>query len=137
MTARPSRFFILAALLAVGTLTVFVLNRRAPACGGDGKIMTSQADCVSWGFDAATCKAAVEKARAATVRAAPRHEDSMACETQFTDCFEAQGGFYPRPSFCLRAEAKGVSEPFDLHYLEYESDRQNRKKTHEVPIRLP
>jgi len=130
----PNKLFIGAALLAVVALAAFVATRRAPACGGDGKIMSTQSECVSWGFDAASCKAAVEKARAVAERAAPRQENSIACETRFTDCFEASGGgFYPRPSFCLRSNA--LSEPFDLHYLEYESDRMNRKKTHEVQIR--
>jgi len=35
----------------------------------------------------------------------------------------------------LRAPATAASEPTDMHYLEYESDRMNRKKTHEVPIK--
>lgn len=136
MIRIPSKMFILAALLAVAALGLFVATRRAPACGGEGKIMSTPAECASWGFDAQTCKAAVEKARAIVERAAPRMESSTQCETQFTDCFASQnGGFYPRPSFCLRAAANGASEPFDLRYLEYESDRMNRKKTHEVPIK--
>lgn len=136
MIKAPSKMFILAVLLAAGALGLFVATRRAPACGGDGKIMSTQAECASWGFGAQTCKAAVEKARAIAVRAAPRIENAMQCETQFTDCFASHdGGFYPRPAFCLRAVAGGVSEPFDLRYLEYESDRMNRKKTHEVPIK--
>jgi uncharacterized protein YgiB involved in biofilm formation len=136
MIKIPSKIFIAAALLAAGALGLFVATRRPPACGGEGKIMSTQAECASWGFDKETCKTAIERARAAAERSAPRIENAIQCETQFTDCFASQsGGFYPRPSFCLRASAAGASEPFDLHYLEYESDRMTRKKTHEVPIK--
>ncbi|HMK90555.1 MAG TPA: DUF1190 domain-containing protein [Methylocystis sp.] len=136
MAKVPSKFFIGAALLVAVLLGAYVATRRAPACGGDGKIMSTQAECLSWGVDAAACKAAIEKVRAIAERAAPRVANAIQCETQFTDCFESpNGGFYPRPAFCLRATANGASEPFDLRYLEYESDRMNRKKTHEVPIK--
>jgi len=55
------------------------------------------------------------------------------CEVRFSDCFEAPGGgFSPRPSFCLRPD-KGA-EPQEVRYLEYESDRMNRKKTKEVRV---
>ncbi len=135
MSRTPSKIFIFAAILAIGGLGLFVATRRAPACHGNGKIMSSQSDCLSWGFDAATCKAAVEKARAAAVRATPRLDDSIQCETQFTECFETpEGGFHPKPSFCLPASAKETAEPLELRYLQYESDRQNRKKTREVPF---
>jgi len=134
--SMPSRTFFIAAILVAGALAAFVMTRRTPACGGDGKIMSTQTECKGWGFDAATCKAVVEKARAIALRGTPRIENSIKCETQFTDCFEAQdGGYHPIPSFCLRAPASVSSEPTELRYLEYESDRQNRKKTHEVPIK--
>ena len=132
MSRLPSKKFIFAAIAAIAGLSIFVATRRTPACSGDGKIMSTQTECQGWGFDAATCKIAVEKARAIAVRAAPRVDDSIQCETQFTDCFEAPGGdFHPKPSFCLRASA---TEPTELRYLQYESDRMNRKKTREVPI---
>jgi uncharacterized protein YgiB involved in biofilm formation len=135
MSRMPSKKFIFAAILAMAGLGLFVATRRAPACHGDSKIMSSQSDCLSWGFDAATCKAAVEKARAAAARATPRLDDSLQCETQFTECFEApEGGFHPKPSFCLRASAKETAEPLEMRYLQYESDRMNRKKTREVPF---
>ena len=98
--------------------------------------MSTESECRAWGFDAATCKAVVAKARALAARATPRIENAIQCETQFTDCFAApDGGFHPKPSFCLQAPASEASEPKEARYLEYESDRMNRKKTHEVPIR--
>ncbi|MFY9628788.1 MAG: DUF1190 domain-containing protein [Methylocystis sp.] len=135
MPRLPSMKFILAVVIAIAALGAFIATRRTPACGADGKIMSTQSDCQAWGFDAATCKAVVEKARMIAIRAAPRLDNSIQCETQFTDCFEAQdGGFYPKPSFCLRGSGKEASEPTELRYLQYESDRMNRKKTREVPI---
>ncbi len=135
MSRMPSKKFIAAAILALAALGGFISTRRSPACQGDGKIMSSQTQCLTWGFDAATCKSAVDKARAAAARAAPRVDTSIQCETQFTDCFEAaDGGFHPVPSFCLRANASAASEPTELRYLQYESDRQNRKKTREIPF---
>jgi len=135
MSRMPSKKFLFVAILATAALGAFVATRRTPACGGDGKIMSTQTECVSWGFDAATCKTVVEKARAAAVRATPRLSDSIQCETQFTDCFEApDGGFHPKPSFCLRASAKEAPEPLEMRYLQYESDRMSRKKTREVPF---
>ena len=69
------------------------------------------------------------------MRATPRLSDSIQCETQFTDCFEGpDGGFHPKPSFCLRASAKEAPEPLEMRYLQYESDRMSRKKTREVPF---
>jgi uncharacterized protein YgiB involved in biofilm formation len=135
MNRMPSKKFIFAAILAVAALVGFVATRRSPACSGEGKIMSTQTECLNWGFDAATCKSAVEKARDAAVRATPRLDNSIQCETQFTDCFEApQGGFHPKPSFCLRASAKEAAEPLEMRYLQYESDRMNRKKTREIPF---
>jgi hypothetical protein len=93
--------------------------------------MASVADCQAWGLDAKLCKEAVEKARAVAARAAPKTETMFQCELRFTDCFEnPAGGFSPRPAFCLRADG----EPTEIRYLEYESDRRNRKKTKEVRI---
>jgi uncharacterized protein YgiB involved in biofilm formation len=135
MDRLPTKKFVFAVIVAVAALAAFVATRRTPACSGDGKIMSTQSECQGWGFDAATCKTVVEKARAIAIRSAPRQTNSIQCETQFTDCFEAQdGGFYPRPSFCLRASGKEQQEPTELRYLQYESDRMNRKKTREVPI---
>ncbi|MGA8169617.1 MAG: DUF1190 domain-containing protein [Methylocystis sp.] len=135
MGRTPSKKFIFAAVLAVAGLSAFVATRRAPACGGGGKIMSTQGECASWGFDATTCKTAVEKARASAVRATPRLDNSIQCETRFTDCFEApDGGFHPKPSFCLRQSAQQSAEPLEMRYLEYESDRMSRKKTREVPF---
>jgi hypothetical protein len=54
------------------------------------------------------------------------------CELRFSDCFQnAAGGFSPRPAFCLRAES---GDPKEVRYLEYESDRRNRKTTKEVRV---
>ncbi len=134
-SALPSKKFLLAAVVAVSALAAFVATRRAPACGGDGKIMSTLSECQAWGFDAATCKAVVQKAREAAVRSAPKMNNSIQCETQFTDCFEApDGAYYPKPSFCLRGSGKEALEPKELRYLQYESDRMNRKKTREIPI---
>ncbi|QGM46485.1 DUF1190 domain-containing protein [Methylocystis heyeri] len=131
----PSKKFLFAAAVAVAALVAFVATRRAPACGGNGKIMSTQTECRAWGFDAELCKTVVEKARAIAMRAAPKMSNSIQCETEFTDCFEApDGAFYPKPSFCLRGDGKTAQEPTELHYLRYESDRMNRKKTREVPI---
>ena len=136
MSRPPTKLFLLAAILTLAALVGFVATRRAPACSGDGKIMSTESECRAWGFDAATCKAVVAKARALAARATPRIENAIQCETQFTDCFAApDGGFHPKPSFCLQAPASEASEPKEARYLEYESDRMNRKKTHEVPIR--
>ncbi len=60
MSRMPSKKFLFAAILATAALGAFVATRRTPACGGDGKIMSTQTECVSWGFDAATCKTVVE-----------------------------------------------------------------------------
>ena len=103
MSRMPSKKFIFVAILAIAGLAAFVATRRTPACSGDGKIMSTQTECVSWGFDAATCKAVVEKARAAAVRATPRLSDSIQCETQFTDCFEATGRRLPSKAVLLPA----------------------------------
>jgi uncharacterized protein YgiB involved in biofilm formation len=121
---------IFAAVAAAGTVA-FYARRTIPACGENGKYMASVADCQAWGLDANLCKQAVEKARAVAARAAPKTETMFQCELRFTDCFEnPAGGFSPRPAFCLRADG----EPREVRYLEYESDRRNRKKTKEVRI---
>ncbi len=136
MSRPPTKIFVLAATLALAALIAFIVTRRAPACSGDGKIMSTQRECEGWGFDATTCKAVVEKARALAERATQRMESSIQCETQFAECFAASdGGFHPKPSFCLRAPANEASAPAEARYLEYESDRMNRKKTREVPIK--
>ena len=136
MIVAPSKLFIVLAALAAAALAAFVMTRRAPACGGNGQIMSSVGECKSWGIDFELCKAAVEKARAVAEKATPGFDNSVKCETRFTDCFKAADeSYHPLPAFCLKTPATAASEPFDLHYLEYESDRMNRKKTHEVPIK--
>jgi uncharacterized protein YgiB involved in biofilm formation len=136
MIAAPSKLFIALAVLAAAALTAFVMTRRAPACGGQGQIMSSVGECKSWGVDAEVCKAAVGKVRAIAQKATPSFDNSVKCETRFTDCFKASDdAYHPLPAFCLKTPATAASEPFDLHYLEYESDRMSRKKTHEVPIK--
>jgi uncharacterized protein YgiB involved in biofilm formation len=136
MLVTPSKGFIIAAVVVAAGFAIFVSTRRQPACGGNGQIMSTVSECKSWGFDEATCRAVVGKARAIAQRATPSMDNSVKCETQFTDGFKAEdGAYHPIPAFCLRQPASAGSEPTDMHYLEYESDRQNRKKTHEVPIK--
>jgi uncharacterized protein YgiB involved in biofilm formation len=127
------KFIIIAIAIAAAGFSAFYAFRRSPVCAGDGKYMASQNDCEAWGFTPETCKQAIEKARAVIARAAPKSETMFQCELRFSDCFQApEGGFSPRPSFCLRQD-KGA-EPLGVRYLEYESDRMNRKKTKEVRI---
>lgn len=127
------KFFIIAVAVVAAGFSAFYAFRRAPVCSGDGKYMATQTDCQAWGFDAEVCKQAIEKARAVVARAAPKTETMFQCEVRFSDCFEAPGGgFSPRPSFCLRPD-KGA-DPLEVRYLEYESDRMNRKKTKEVRV---
>jgi uncharacterized protein YgiB involved in biofilm formation len=131
MSKTPWKFILVAVALAVAGLSLFLARRTTPACAEGGKYMASLSDCQAWGLDAAPCKQAVEKARAVAARAAPKTETMFQCELRFTDCFEnPAGGFTPRPAFCLRSDG----EPKEIRYLEYESDRRNRKKTKEVRI---
>jgi uncharacterized protein YgiB involved in biofilm formation len=131
MSKSPLRYVLIFIALAAAGLFVFNARRTVPACAAEGKYMSSVADCQAWGLDAGLCKEAVEKARAVAARAAPKTETLFRCELRFTDCFEnPAGGFSPRPAFCLSAG----SEPKEIRYLEYESDRRNRKKTREVRI---
>lgn len=93
--------------------------------------MSTQAECQAWGVDQAVCAQAVAKAREALARVGPKTETMFQCELRFSDCFANPGGGYsPRPSFCL----KEGGEPTEIRYLEYESDRRNRKQTKEVRI---
>jgi uncharacterized protein YgiB involved in biofilm formation len=120
-------------LVAAGA-GLFWKFHRTPACSGDGQLMSTLNECQSWGVNAEICKDALAKAKEAATRAAPRSESSIQCEVRFSDCFEApEGGFYPRPSFCLRPAQTGA-QPNEIRYLEYESDRLNRKKTREIRI---
>lgn len=123
-----------AIILALGGFAVYYSLRRQPACAGDGRVMSTQTECVAGGLDPATCKAAVEKARAVAARAAPRLATSFQCELQYSECFEAEGAFVPRPSFCLRKEEKNAAQPTEIRYLEYVSDRMNRRTTREIRI---
>ncbi|GLI92538.1 DUF1190 domain-containing protein [Methylocystis echinoides] len=131
MGGTSLKYIIIFVALAGVAGGLFFSRRTIPVCAEDGKYMASLADCQAWGLDAKLCKEAVEKARAIAARAAPKTETMFQCELRFTDCFEnPTGGFSPRPAFCLRADA----EPKEVRYLEYESDRRNRKKTKEVRI---
>ena len=132
MTSSPFRLILIVAALVAGGFSLFYATRgRSPACTGDGKYMSTVADCKSWGLSEDACAAAVAKARAVAVRAAPKATTSPECETRFADCFDnGAGGFTPRPSFCLKSDG----EPSEIRYLEYQSDRRNRKSTREVRI---
>ncbi|HEY8162760.1 MAG: DUF1190 domain-containing protein [Methylocystis sp.] len=131
MAKAPLSIIVVFLALAAAGFSFFYARRTTPACAGDGKFMASLSDCQAWGFDAARCKQAVEKARAVAARAAPKTETLFQCELRFTECFQnPAGGFNPRPAFCLRPNG----EPEEIRYLEYESDRRNRKKTKEVRI---
>jgi hypothetical protein len=131
MTSTPLKLIFIIVALAAAGISFYYARRSAPACAEDGKYMSSAADCQAWGLDAALCKQAVEKARAVAARAAPKTETMFQCELRFSDCFEnPAGGFTPRPAFCLRSDG----EPKEIRYLEYESDRRNRKTTKEVRI---
>jgi uncharacterized protein YgiB involved in biofilm formation len=121
---------LLVALAAVG-FSFYYARRTAPACAAGGKFVSSLSDCQAWGFSADACKQAVEKARAVAARAAPKTENQFQCELRFTDCFaNPAGGFTPSPAFCLAAD----NEPKEIRYIEYESDRRNRRQTKSVPI---
>ncbi|MGD9545659.1 hypothetical protein [Methylocystis sp.] len=127
------RFVIIAVAVAAAGFSAFYAFRRSPVCSADGKFMATQNECEAWGFAPDTCKQAIEKARIVVARAAPKSETMFQCEVRFSDCFQApDGGFSPRPSFCLRPGAN--AEPLEVRYLEYESDRRNRKKTKEVRV---
>ncbi|MFO1123914.1 MAG: DUF1190 domain-containing protein [Methylocystis sp.] len=127
------KFVIIAVAIVAAGFSVFYALRRSPVCSGDGKYMATQNDCEAWGFTPEVCKQAIEKARVVVARAAPKSETMFQCEVHFSDCFQnLEGGFSPRPSFCLRPGAN--AEPLEVRYLEYESDRMNRKKTKEVRV---
>ena len=131
MASTPLKVVVVLVALAAAGFATFYARRSTPVCQEEGKYMASVADCQAWGLDAGLCKQAVEKARAVAARAAPKTETMFQCEVRYTDCFEnPAGGFTPRPAFCLRADG----EPREIRYLEYESDRRNRKKTREVRI---
>lgn len=131
MVGNQLKYIIILVAVAAAGFALFYARRTAPVCAEDGKYMASVADCQAWGLDGALCKQAVEKARAVAARVAPKTDTLFQCELRFTDCFEnPNGGFSPRPAFCLRADG----EPREVRYLEYESDRRNRKKTKEVRI---
>lgn len=134
MSRLPSKAFIFVAVLVLAGFAAFFALRRTPACSGDGKFMATVGECRAWGVDEAVCKGAVDAARAAAAKAAPKSATMFECEVRFSDCFEApEGGFVPRPSFCLKSTDKGA-QPTQMRYLEYVSDRMNRKKTREIPF---
>lgn len=131
MANTPLKLVVILVALAAAGFSFFYARRTAPACMGDGKYMSSVSECQAWGFTSELCKQAVDKAHAVAAQAAPKTETMFQCELRFSDCFEnPAGGFTPRPAFCLRADG----EPKEIRYLEYESDRRNRKKTKEVRI---
>lgn len=127
------KFVIIAVAIVAAGFSAFYAFRRSPVCSANGKYMASQSDCEAWGFAPDICRQAIERARAVVARAAPKSETMFQCEVRYSDCFQApEGGFSPRPSFCLRPNA--TAEPSEVRYLEYESDRMNRKKTKEVRV---
>lgn len=132
MTSSPFKLILIVAALAAGGFSIFYATRgRTPACSDNGKYMSTVADCKTWGLTEDACAAAVAKARAVAVRAAPKAATALECEMRFADCFDnGAGGFTPRPSFCLKSDG----EPSEIRYLEYQSDRRNRKTTREVSI---
>lgn len=133
MSQPPFKFILVAAIVAVAGATWFFAFRRAPACSGDGRYMATVQQCRSYGLDAGLCRQAVDKARALAVRVAPKAATSFDCEVLYSECFETPDGrFTPSPSFCLASS--GAPEPVEVRYLEYGSDRLNRKKTREVRI---
>ena len=130
--ARPPVKPILIALAVIAAAgSIFLMKRRVPACSGEGKFMSTRAECQAWGVAPEVCETAIAKARDVLARSAPKMETMFKCELRFSDCFEnPAGGFSPRPSFCLKADG----EPTEIRYLEYESDRRNRKQTKEVRV---
>jgi len=131
MANTPLKIIAIIVGLAAAGFSFFYARRTTPACAEDGKYMASVSDCQAYGIDPAVCSQAVEKARAVAARAAPKTETMFQCELRFSDCFEnPAGGFSPRPAFCLRKDGA----PTEIRYLEYESDRRNRKTTKEVRI---
>lgn len=130
---RPSLRFIAAiCIVIIGGATWFFVLRRTPACLAGGALMATTQQCRALGFDAAVCASAVEKSRALALRAAPKQDTSFACEVLYSECFAGPDGrFTPSPSFCL---APGATEPTEIRYLEYGSDRLKRKKLQEVRL---
>lgn len=133
MRYAPPKYMIVAALVVAGVVALSLSRRRTPACEAEGKYMSSRTECLAFGFSADLCKDAVEKARTAIERSGPKTETMFQCELRFSECFQnGAGSFSPRPAFCLRAD--GGAEPTEVRYLEYESDRRNRKTTKEVRV---
>jgi uncharacterized protein YgiB involved in biofilm formation len=131
---RLSKIFAVVGLLAIAGLSVFYATRRTPACAGGGQLVSTQRECEASGSDPATCKAALELAKQAVAKAAPQTDTQFKCEIRFSECLGlAADAFVPRPSFCLKKTDKGA-QPTEIRYLEYESDRLNRKKAREVRI---
>lgn len=126
--------FAFVGLLAVAGLAAFYATRRTPACASGGQLMSTLRECEAWGSDAATCKDSLEIAKQAVAKAAPRSDTQFKCEVRFSECIAlSANSFVPRPSFCLRKTDKGA-QPTEIRYLEYESDRLNRKKAREVRV---
>lgn len=135
MNRSPIKAVIFAAILLVGGSALFFAFRRTPACSGDGKYMATMQQCQAYGIETGVCREAIDKAKEIALRAAPKVATLFECESLYTDCFEAPGGrFAPVPSFCLKSSASGSPQPTEVRYLEYVSDRQNRKKAREVRI---
>lgn len=131
MVNTPVKPILIALVVAALAGSIFLMKRRVPVCSGEGKFMSTRAECQGWGIASEVCEKAIAQAREVSARAAPKTETMFQCELRFSDCFEnSAGGFSPRPSFCLKADG----EPTEVRYLEYESDRRNRKLTKEVRI---
>lgn len=134
MNNAPLKMIVIVAALVAAGFSAFYALRRTSVCAGDGKYMASQSDCQAWGVDAAVCKEVIARARQVAARAAPKTDALLPCEMRYSECFQTESGeFAPRPSFCLRMTDK-AAEPAEIRYLEYESDRMNRRKTKEVRI---
>lgn len=133
MRRPPVKAIVVAMILVVGGFGLFFMFRRTPACADDGKYMATIAQCQAYGIDARVCQEAIDRAKAIAIRAAPKAATSFECEVRYADCFETPAGaFTPSPSFCLRSPSS--PEPSEVRYLEYTSDRLNRKKAQEVRI---
>lgn len=121
-------------LIGLAAIAYHYATRRASACQGGGQLMSTKSECLAWGVDAQTCQAALDEAKDKVAKSAPRSDTSFKCELRFSECVAlADGAFVPRPSFCLQKSAAGAT-PADIRYLEYESDRMNRKKTREIRV---
>jgi len=132
MKKPPVKIFVALAAIALAVFAWSFTHRRISACSGEGKYMSTVGECERWGIAAETCANAVEAARKLVSQKGPKHEKLFDCELRYSDCIEGiDGGYVPKPSFCLRPDQVSPSE---VRYLTFDSDRMNRRKTREVPI---